>query len=203
MKSIIKSLLIVVAVAAVAGGVTYSVFYDTETSNTNTFSAGSLDLKLNNGDVNVVKFAVANMVPGNQPSGQYKLKNAGSVAGYVDLESIVVTNKENSCVDPESAAGDVTCGDPGDGNGELQDVVNLRLFHDNDCDGWIGAGETVFFNDKVKNLPSNFDRDLMLNAGQEKCIQAIFDWWSSADDNKAQGDSMQLDMAFELLQNAD
>lgn len=200
MTNILKSLFVVVAVAAVAGGATWAYFSDTETSNDNTFAAGSLDLKLDGGDVNVVKFTVNNMVPGNQPKGTYRVENAGSVNGYLDLESVSVTNKENSCVDPESTAGDTTCDNPGDGQGELQDVVNVRLFEDNDCDGWIGTGETVFYNDKVKNLPGNFERNLALNVGQEKCITAIYDWWSTADDNKAQGDSMVVNVGFELGQ---
>lgn len=44
MKSIIKSLLIVVAVAAVAGGATWAYFTDNVTVANNTFSSGTLDL---------------------------------------------------------------------------------------------------------------------------------------------------------------
>lgn len=51
MKNIFKSLLVVVAVAAVAGGATYSYFSDTATISGNTFTAGTMDLKI---DQNVV-----------------------------------------------------------------------------------------------------------------------------------------------------
>jgi len=43
---IVKSLLIVVAVAAVAGGATYAYFSDTATMSGNTFSAGTMAIKI-------------------------------------------------------------------------------------------------------------------------------------------------------------
>lgn len=46
MKNIIKSLLIVVAVAAVAGGATWAYYHDSATVAGNTFSAGSMDLRI-------------------------------------------------------------------------------------------------------------------------------------------------------------
>jgi predicted ribosomally synthesized peptide with SipW-like signal peptide len=46
MKKIFKSALLVLGVAAIAGYATYSFFSDTETSNGNTFTAGSIDLSL-------------------------------------------------------------------------------------------------------------------------------------------------------------
>ncbi len=46
MKNIIKSLIVVVAVAAVAGGATYAYFSDTATMSGVTFSTGTMDLKI-------------------------------------------------------------------------------------------------------------------------------------------------------------
>jgi predicted ribosomally synthesized peptide with SipW-like signal peptide len=46
MKRILKSLAVVIAVGAIAGVATYSFFSDTETSTGNTFTAGSIDLKV-------------------------------------------------------------------------------------------------------------------------------------------------------------
>jgi len=57
MKRIILSLVTIVAVAAIATGATVAYFSDTETSNSNTFAAGTLDLDVNgNNGVNTVKF---------------------------------------------------------------------------------------------------------------------------------------------------
>jgi hypothetical protein len=56
---------------------------------------------------------------------------------------------ENYRTEPEIEAGDTS-----DDTGELDDVLNLRLFLDYDGDGWIDPGDKVFFNGLVKNLPS-------------------------------------------------
>jgi spore coat-associated protein N len=200
MKKILLSLLMVVVAATSVFGVTKAYFSDNETSNGNTFTAGTLDLNVDGGNTNVVKFTVGNMRPGNQPKASYTLANVGSVNGYLDLENIVVTSNENGCGEPETEAGDTTCGNPGVGEGELADVVNLRLFVDYNGDGWISTGDKVFYNGLVKNLPTHFELDEPINAGSNVKIVALLDWWSTADDNKAQNDSMQLDMTFELAQ---
>ncbi|MDH4358518.1 MAG: CalY family protein [Candidatus Berkelbacteria bacterium] len=200
MLRIAKSLITILAVAAIAVGATGAYFSDTETSIGNTFSAGSLDLNIDGGNTNVVKFNVTNMRPGNQPKGSYTLANVGTINGYLDLESIAVTDTENGCVDPETVAGDITCDNPGVGQGELGDVVNLRLFVDRNGDGWISVGDTVFYNDKVANLPASFDLNEPINAGSSTKIVALLDWWSTPNDDLAQGDSMQLDITFELAQ---
>jgi len=198
MKQILKSLFVVVAVAGIAGAATWAQFSDAETSNNNTFSAGSLDLKLDNGDVNVVKFNVTNAHPGTQVIKTYKVKNAGTVNGWLDLKDITVTNAENSCLEPETEAGDTSC-DPSDGNGELQNVSNFDIFVDNNCDGYFDAGDSKFFAGKAGTIAGSYNLNLSLTPDQEKCITNQYDWWSGTDDNKAQGDSMVLNMGFQLL----
>ncbi len=200
MKRILYSVLSIAALAVLVGGATFAYFSDTETSNGNTFTAGTLDLLVDGSNNNVVKFNVTNMRPGNQPKASYLLHNNGTLKGYLDLENISVTNNENSCVEPEVEAGDTTCGTVGDG--ELQDVVNLRLFIDYGGDGWISTGDKVFYNGKVKNLPSHFELDESMNAGTDLHIVALFDWWSTPNDDLAQGDTFSLDMTFELAQTA-
>jgi len=192
-------LVIVIAMTSIGMGIS-AYFSDMETSSGNTFTAGTLDLKLDNGDVNVVKFTVNCMRPGNQPKATYKLDNVGCLKGYLDLENINVTSYENGLTDPESDAGDTTGGNPGQGNGELQNVVNLRLFIDYDHNGWISTGDNVFYNGKVKDLPSHFELDEPINAGGTLYIVALFDWWSTPNDNQAQTDSFVLDLGFELAQ---
>jgi len=205
MKKILLSLITVVVMAGVSAGATQSYFSDTETSTGNTFAAGSLNLTVNGNDgTNTVKFTVSNMRPGSQNIGTYTLNNTGTVNGYLDIENVVVTTNENSCLEPETEAGDATCDSPGVGQGELQDVVKLsKLFWDNDCNGWVGTGETTIYDGSVGAMPSSFDLDQTLNAGSSQCVTAQFNWWNTADDNKAMGDDMTLDLNFELNQNND
>ena len=193
----ILSSTIVIALMSMALGLGATAYFsDTETSTGNTFTAGTLDLQVNGDDSNIVAFTVSNMRPGNQPKTTYTLNNIGSLSGYLDLENIVVTDNENGITDPEDDAGDVT-----PSVGELSSVVNLRLFIDLDGNGWIGTGDIVFFNDYVANLPSNFELDEPIAAGGTIYITALFDWWNTPNDNLAQGDSMVIDIEFELGQN--
>ena len=48
MKKILTSLAIVVGIGAIAGGATLAFLSDTETSSGNTFTAGAIDLKIDN-----------------------------------------------------------------------------------------------------------------------------------------------------------
>lgn len=195
LSTIIALLLVGALAAGLAGSGAY--FSDTETSAGNAFAAGTLDLAVDdaNGGDDVLKFTVGGMKPGNQPKGTFTLANVGTNAGYLDIESIVVNSQENDISEPEAEAGDTS-----DAVGELQDVLNVRLFHDVDGDGWIGTGETVFYNGKVKDLPAGFDQNIAIPADGKTCITAIFDWWETSIDNQAQGDSLTLSMAFELGQ---
>jgi len=200
MKRIALSLMTIATVAVLATNATGAYFSDTETSNGNTFTAGSLDLNLDGGNTNVVKFNVNNMRPGNQPTGSWNLENVGTINGYVDIENVSVTSAENSCVEAEEEAGDVTCGNPGIGEGELQNVLGVNLFVDYGKDGWFSAGDKVIYNGLAKDMPSHFELNEPLNAGSDFNVRGIINWWSTSSDNLAQGDSMVLDMTYELGQ---
>ena len=200
MSTIIRSLLIVVAVAAIAGGATYSYFSDTETSNANTFTAGTLDLKLNGADAPVTVFNVTNMRPGNQPLGQVKLKNAGSIAGNLSISGVILTSEENGLTEPEEEAGDVTSGI---NEGELQNRLGFTLFQDNDCNGWVGVGEPKLYDGMMKDLPSTIAISKTLAANEEICLSYQVNWWDSGDaikDNVAQSDGVKIDMTFGIKQ---
>lgn len=194
-RKLLVAIALIVLATMLAGAGIHAYFNDMVTSSGNVFAAGSLDLLLDGGDVNVVKFSVSNMVPGNQPKGTFNLTNVGTVNGYLDLEDINVTDYENTRISPETLAGDIT-----DGVGELSTVLNLRLFVDYGNDGWISVGDNVFFNGKMDTLPSSFDLNEPINAGTSLYIVALVDWWSTPNDNMAQTDSVILDVGFELAQ---
>ena len=186
------ALLLVAALGAIGTGAWFS---DTETSNGNTLTAGSLDLKVDGDDTNVVKFTVNNMRPGNQPKASWTLANDGTLNGYLDLEDILVTSNENGILEPESSAGDTTAA-----VGELQNVVNLRLFVDTNKDGWISTGEVVFYNGPAGSIAGNYELNELIAAGSDIKIVALFDWWNTADDNMAMSDDFTLNITFELGQ---
>lgn len=207
MKRILLSLMIIALASSVAIGATRAYFSDTETSIDNTFTAGSLDLNIDGGDTNVVKFTVNNMRPGNQPTGSWILSNVGSLDGYLDLENITVTNNENGRLEPEIEAGDTT-----PNIGELQDVVNFRLYIDVDKAGGYSAGDIMIYNGVTGNVAGSYDQNYLIAAGSDIRLVALFDWWPNSapyngtayhfdNDNKAMGDDMTLDITYSLSQN--
>lgn len=199
MIKIAKSLIVIVAVAALAVGATGAYFSDTETSNGNTFTAGTLDLNVDGVNTNVVKFTASNLKPGSQPTGSYTLANVGSINGFLDIENIVITDTENGCEDPETP-GDTTCGNPGVGEGELSSVLGLTIYWDNDGDGYYSVGDVYVYNGMANAIAGNYDTNKPVNAGANTKLKVVLNWWSTPSDNLAQNDTMQLDMTFELAQ---
>ncbi len=197
MRRILISSATIALVVGIVIAVTGAYFSDTETSNDNTFTAGTLNLTLDDNDgTNVVKFTVANVKPGDNGVGTWKLVNTGSLSGYVDLESIAVTDTEN--VNPES---ETNTTEPGD-LGANMDVV---LFWDDGAgDGTAGNGvkdgtEATIYSGKLANIASSYDTNYALAAGGTTYISMT---WSvdSGVGNDIQGDKSELDITFELAQ---
>ncbi len=95
-KKIILSMLTIGAVLAMVTGATTALFSDTETSTGNTFSAGTIDISVNNLNPwsNVGHFTIADMKPSEVHYKEVTLKNVGSnpadiwkkidITGYTD-----------------------------------------------------------------------------------------------------------------------
>lgn len=197
---IILSAMVMTIAASLIVGATTAMLTDKETSTGNTFTAGTLDLKIDDGDSNVIKFNVDNMHPDSQPTGSYKLTNAGTLNGYLDLSKITVTNLENDLIEPEAEAGDTTLD-----VGELGNVVNVRLYFDNDLDGYFSEGDEMFYDGLASDLPSSIAVNKLVPAGESVTIGAktVVDWWDTGDntaDNQAQSDTLQIDFEFLLSQ---
>ncbi len=186
---------------AVVAGATRAYFSDTETSNGNTFTAGTLDLKVDSVNNPPVKFTVSNMKPGDTQSGMWTVNNTGSIDGYLDLENITATSDDLGCNEPEQTAGDVTCGDPGTGDGDLLGLLNTQLFVDVNHDGDYDAGGDALIYDGLANgLAANYEQNLSLISGATNYITMVITWPLSANDNLGQSDRLNLSMTFELGQ---
>ena len=194
MNKIFLNLISIFAVAAIAATATVAYFSDTETSTGNVFAAGTLDLDVdeNNGN-NTVKFTVSNMKPTDAQTGIYTLNNTGSIAGYLDLESISVANSENGILEPEQQAGDVTAD-----TGELQTLVDLYIWIDTDNNGL--PNEAQIYSGKTGSVAGSYDVDQLIAASGNTYLGGKVDWPSQVDDNKAMGDDFTLDLTFELAQ---
>lgn len=105
MKTIIKSLLVIVAVAAVAGGATYSYFTSTVTISNETFSSGTVTLDLNADDTyytkggtvrTTVKDHFENLKPGDTMRQWVTLHNSGSLPiDYLKVDKGTPTDPNN------------------------------------------------------------------------------------------------------------
>ena len=155
MKKIIISAIGAAALAAAVGG-TVAFYKDTEESQSNVFTAGTIDLKVDskgagfNGgaidgsswpsaDLSGQKFfSFADLKPADRGWRNLSLR-AGENDAYACL---LVTNKtedENGVIDPEFDVGDTP--DDGPGYGELGKNVEVFVWQDNNDDGLYNAGD--------------------------------------------------------------
>jgi len=103
------SIIVILVAGLFAGAGTMALFSDTENIGVHDINAGTLDLKLDGGDV-VVPVTINNIAPGWSKEFTWKLQNTGTLPGKLSVEITTVTNKENGQNEPE-AADDSTSGD--------------------------------------------------------------------------------------------
>lgn len=204
-KKILISLAIIGVASAIAIGGTKAYFSDTETSQGNTLSAGTLNLTVDNEDPwTSVPFQISDIKPGDSGTKKIKLKNIGSLpkpGGPPWTSKVFITfsnliDDDVSCTEPEDIE-DTTCG--ADQEGELSANLQIRVrdYWDPNCQNnkrfdethtlaeWVSQGQT-FLND---DMPS----------GDVNCI--VIDW--SVDPsvgNVIQTDKSTFDLSFKLEQ---
>lgn len=160
MRRILLGLLTIGLISVSVAGATRALFSDTERVLGNTFTAGSLDLKVNDQDEPIeFQFSAEGMVPGQEAhAGCVTLTNAGSIPGRLSLKVLNPISHENELLEPEQSDGDQpgqeidpTGYDANDGDGELWDQITFQFCLDNGtgsyggngaCD--TGVGETIF-----------------------------------------------------------
>ena len=163
MKKILISLAIIAAISAILVGATTAFFSDTETSTGNTFTAGAIDLKIDN-----TSYAIDYTIP-NYPNPTGALvKSEGTsweldeldghlffdfhdlkpgdlgedtISIHVDnnnawacVDVLLTANDDVTCTEPE-LTDDPDCTEPGEGTGELAEELNF-LF-------WVDDGDNV------------------------------------------------------------
>jgi spore coat-associated protein N len=201
MKKILISLMTIVAVTALVGGGIYAYFSDIETSNGNTFTAGTLDLNLDGGNINVVKFTVSDVKPGDSGGGTWTVTNVGNIDGYLDLESCSVSEDIGSTTEPELAD------EGGSDTAQLGSNLDVHIFVDANNNGSWDTGETdILGTDAVpvhiNTIAASYDLNLSL-AGSGGVSYITLTWSvPTATDNSIQGDSVTLNIGFELQQRS-
>lgn len=201
MKRILVSLMAIALVSALIGGGIYAYFSDIETSAGNVFTAGTLDLNLDGGNTNVVKFTVDDVKPGANGGGTWTVANVGNMDGYLDLESIGVSEAIGTTTDPELAD------EGGPDTTQLGNYLMVHMFIDANNNGSWDSGETDIFGTNaspaaINTILGNYALDLSLAAnGGTNYITLLWSVGATVD-NSIQGDSVTLDITFELQQRA-
>ena len=161
-KQILLSILVVATLVALVSGATFAYFSDTETSSGNTFTAGTLDLTIDNEcyyndekldectwglrSLDGEKFFNFNDVkPGHHGEDTISLHVTNDA--WVCVRVYNLKNYENGCNEPEGYV-DGTCGNPGEGEGELQDHLFFTVWRDDDCNNKLDDGEQVLVEDQ-------------------------------------------------------
>lgn len=110
MRKMYMSLLLIGLAAALIGAGSFAYFSDTETSTGNTFTAGSLDLEvmdgngmwINGSNVDLGWSAVANnMKPGDEEYIEIPVRNIGTVSGLPDFTFDITANSPGTNPEPE------------------------------------------------------------------------------------------------------
>jgi len=201
MKRILVSLMAIALVSALIGGGIYAYFSDIETSAGNVFTAGTLDLNLDGGNTNVVKFTVDDVKPGANGGGTWTVANVGNMDGYLDLESIGVSEAIGTTTDPELAD------EGGPDTTQLGNYLMVHMFIDANNNGSWDSGEMDIFGTNaspaaINTILGNYALDLSLAAnGGTNYITLLWSVGTTVD-NSIQGDSVTLDITFELQQRA-
>lgn len=169
MKKILLSLSIIAFVGAIAIGATGAFFSDTETSSGNTFSAGAIDLGIDNtsyyngqahasttwdiaydlddqnGPSNgaYLFFNFKDLKPGDYGEDTISI-HVNNNDAWVCSDITVTNDKDNDCTEPENDA-DAENGACGDGdpntNGDLADEIEIMW--------WADDGDNVFESDET------------------------------------------------------
>lgn len=201
MKKILLSLLTIALVSVVAVGATRAYFSDTETSVGNTIAAGTLDLKVGGQDdpivAHITQTNIKPAAPWTTQRGQgFTLKNVGSVPGTVTATVKNLVDYENSCNEPETNAGDVTCGAT---EGELSGLlVHTQWLLNQAPWGSIAPGFASL--QAAAGLPVT-GASFHLDPGESKDVYFQLYWDTSTTDNLAQGDGVAYDVEFVLNQD--
>lgn len=200
-RKVLGALASIGAASAVAGAGTLAAFSDTEDSTGNTVSAGTLTLDpAGSSDGGSFSISVGGLVPDDSGTevGFLDLRNTGSIDGQLDYELTSITDYENGQNDAEAAA-DGSGGDPGQGNGELSDHLEIRAFVDRSPGNGTRNNDEAITGGWAPLTVERVDTNVPVAAGEE--IRIWVDARIPADTgNEVQSDSVKVDTTFHLEQ---
>lgn len=187
-------ILAVAVVAALATGSIYAFFSDTETSNNNSFQAGTLDLHVND----AVQWADAeidinNVVPGTDGVRTIKLTNGGSIAGTVSATITTVEDDPGVTTEPEAEL-------PTADEGELSENLDVQIWVDVNNNGIIDGTESAVYTGLLSNV-NNAAWDLGALAVNANMYVSVHYEVADTVGNEIQADECTFSIGFTLTQS--
>jgi spore coat-associated protein N len=139
MKRIVGLNLAVLLIIAVVGNATWAFFNDTESSQDNIITAGTLDLQIGSSDPCLESINVGSLQPGDSGNAaDWTITNRGNTNGTLKVAVSVIVDYENTRTEPEEAAGDTTGGST---EGELSSFVKIAIWLDINRSGVWDSGD--------------------------------------------------------------
>jgi len=227
-KKLLISFSILGIAAVIAIGATVAYFSNTETSKGNTFTAGTIDLKV--GDANIVVngpennvsawepkdltelnkfFDFSDLKPGDNGSDTIKIK-VGTNPAWVCGEINNIVSTEETLTDPENKIQDTM------DKGELDDELYITFYRDFDCNGKKDGNDSTIVSWTLLKNVGKFALADSLNGTAfqpdvENCISKMWCFGSvntetgacdgSTVTNKSQSDKLVADIVFEAIQS--
>jgi len=162
------------------------------------------------------KVVFSKIKPGDSGIIYWNIKNVGTIPGSLDMELTRSVDSDNGITEPEDMVNGSVDGSDGTTDGDLDDYMHIRFQVDLNNDGdyddagellqnGTGMGQMETYTPVVGTVYEKLS-DITMNP--DDVIKFKFAWRTDSDiagvdDNIIQGDSFQLDLLFELLQNAD
>jgi len=132
MKTILSAILTIALASVLVGAGTFAYLTDTETSSENTFTTGTMDLYMKDGDTNInAEWVMEDMIPGSSSvSADLNLWNIGTLeANHVEISFSTV------CTDPADEAEDNEESDTLGGASGMDKYLEVTYMSYVDADG--------------------------------------------------------------------
>lgn len=198
-KQIAVSILAIAAVSMSTFAMTSAYFSSKSKTSGSKFTVGTLDMEVGgaNGS-NVEPFVIDNIGDNGVTTGAktWVVTNKGTLLGRLYFKLDNIKNLENGCNTPESAV-DTTCGNPGDGEGELGKMIDVKAYLNNNL--IVQTKLDDLNKDTIANTWNNLT-PVIIQPGQSASVKLE---WSLAPDNygnEIQSDSLSFDVDFDLTQ---
>ncbi|WP_342600197.1 TasA family protein [Psychrobacillus sp. FSL H8-0483] len=179
------------AISMIGGG-TYAYFNDVEVNNSK-FAAGTLDINVAGNDAANAIIDVSNLKPGDHMLRTFKLNNTGSL----DVSKVLLTSTYS-----------VTDANGNNAGVDFGEHIKVKFLANEDKES------AVIWETTLKELARTdvVDRDLLgailggerdgLKAGTSDDLTVVFEFVDQGDQNRFQGDSLQLKWSFDAKQTA-